>query len=153
MASKESLAARSVRVGDCLIWQGGKNQDGYGYVWHEGKNRATHRVSYELHRGPIPAGLELMHSCDNPSCIEPAHLTPGTHSENILDMVAKGRREHAAGTRHGMSVLTPEQVATIRQRYRPYCRKNSTSALARELGISQRAVWCALKGETWSTVQ
>ena len=150
MATIESLQAKSERVGECLIWRSNLWSNGYGYVWHEGKNRAAHRLSYELSIGPIPEGLDLMHSCDTPACIEPSHLSPGSHSENIQQMIDRNRRNTAKGSRHGMAKLTSGQVLLIRERYKPYCRANSTSAIARDLGVSQRAVWCAIKGETWA---
>lgn len=149
MATLESIKARSERVGECLIWRGGLNAAGYGYVWHEGKNRATHRVSYELNVGPIPVGLELLHSCDTPACIEPTHLSPGTHQLNMRQMVERNRCNRPTGEQHGLAKLSEVQVAEIRRRYKPYCRTNSSCALAKEFGVSQRAVWCAIKGETW----
>lgn len=53
----------------------------------------AHRVSYELHHGPIPQGALILHSCDNPGCVNPAHLRAGTQSENILEAFAKGRKK------------------------------------------------------------
>lgn len=149
MATLESLNARSERVGECLVWRGGLNPGGYGYVWHEGKNRAAHRVSYELNVGPIPEGLELRHSCDMPSCIEPSHLLPGTHAENMKDMVERKRCNRPSGEAHALSRLSESQVAEIRSRYKPYCRMNSSCALAKEFGVAQGTIWAAIKGRTW----
>lgn len=149
MATLESIKARSERVGECLIWRGGLNSNGYGYVWHEGKNRATHRVSFELSVGPIPVGLELLHSCDVRACIEPAHLAPGTHAQNMQDMVDRNRCNRPSGEQHRLAKLSEIQVAELRRRYKPYCRKNSTCALAREFGISQGVAWAAIHGKTW----
>ncbi|WP_082445555.1 HNH endonuclease signature motif containing protein [Pseudomonas sp. FH4] len=149
MATRESLKARSERVGECLIWRGGLNPGGYGYVWHEGKNRATHRVSYEMNVGPIPEGLELLHSCDTPSCIEPSHLSPGTHAENMKEMSDRKRCNRPSGEMHSLAKLTEAQVSLIRNRYKPYCRINSSCAIAKELGVSQRTVWAVIKGITW----
>ena len=74
----------------CWWWLGGK-PGGYGAFSFEGQHHAAHRFSYELNVGPIPAGLMVLHRCDNPSCVRPAHLFVGTNADNIRDASAKGR--------------------------------------------------------------
>lgn len=67
---------------------------GYGQIGagsHDGPSLKAHRVSYELHHGPIPDGLVVCHACDNRGCVRPDHLWLGTQRENLLDMRAKGR--------------------------------------------------------------
>lgn len=83
-ASKPSLNA-------CWEWQGGKTSDGYGASAIRNKSALAHRVAWELANGPIPAGMEVCHRCDNPPCVNPAHLFLGSHADNIRDMFAKGR--------------------------------------------------------------
>jgi hypothetical protein len=77
--------------GDCWLWTGGT--DGrYGLFWHEGRNRRAHRYSWEIANGvPMPADKDGCHTCDNPPCVNPAHVFPGTPSENAKDGVQKGR--------------------------------------------------------------
>ena len=81
--------------GDCWIWQGAKNNMGYGMIREyetkaTSKMRTTHRVSAELNGHDIK-GMCVLHSCDNPACINPAHLWIGTMKDNMLDKVTKGR--------------------------------------------------------------
>lgn len=75
----------------CWIWPGTKLETGYGCLSLFRKSVFAHRFSWGLHNGPIPPGLCVMHVCDNPPCVNPAHLRLGTKAENLKDMYAKGR--------------------------------------------------------------
>lgn len=68
----------------CWLWRGGADVRGYGTFWREGKGHPAHRVSYELHIGPIPDGLHLDHLCRTPRCVRPDHLEPVTPRENLM---------------------------------------------------------------------
>lgn len=83
--------SRCARVGECLEWQGYRMPNGYGHVAFLGRMRLAHRVAYELTHGPIPEGMLVCHRCDNPPCTDPEHLFLGTHSDNVQDMLRKGR--------------------------------------------------------------
>lgn len=82
---------------DCWEWRAGRDYAGYGTfnvnLAGDGSDRArmAHRYSYELHYGPIPDGMVVMHQCDNPPCVRPDHLRVGTQDENMLDKKLKGR--------------------------------------------------------------
>lgn len=87
----DRLWARVDKTGDCWVWQGARTPWGYGVIYTGKGNARTHRVAFELTNGPIPPGLIVMHTCDNPPCCRPDHLKLGTHRDNTLDMVAKAR--------------------------------------------------------------
>lgn len=89
----ERFFAKVDRSGVCWVWTAGGNENGYGHFspGHGLRREYAHRWSYEHHVGPIPPGMVVMHACDNPPCVNPAHLSLGTNQDNMLDMVAKGR--------------------------------------------------------------
>ncbi len=142
--------------GGCWVWTGIRNVGGYGvlsYRLPNGKchNHGAHRFSYELHNGPIPDGLFVCHHCDNPACVNPAHLFLGDHRANGLDCIRKNRhgavthpecqprgdkngsRLHPEKLRRGelasKAKLTSDQVREIRRRLK------SSEATYRELSI------------------
>lgn len=81
-------------VTDCWEWKKATNNIGYGmFRWTKGIMRTAHRVSYELFKGPIPKGMIVCHTCDNPKCVNPDHLWVGTNKDNFDDMVKKGRHK------------------------------------------------------------
>src|ERR1035437_1111838 len=90
----------------CHIWTGAKDGKGYGVFFADGCCKA-HRWAYQKLYGPIPKGLHVLHHCDNPSCINIKHLFLGTQLDNVKDMIAKGRDNHARGDDHGAR-LHPE---------------------------------------------
>jgi hypothetical protein len=78
--------------GECLEWVGSYTPQGYGRTSRKwGKQHLAHRLSYIQNVGPIPDGRCICHKCDNPACVRPEHLFVGTHKDNIVDMVKKGR--------------------------------------------------------------
>lgn len=116
----------------CWLWQGALSNKGYGQISHEGRLFLTHRVSYELHVGPIK-GRQVLHRCDTPACLNPDHLFLGTASENMQDMHRKGRGQH--GSKHRWAKLTDSQVAEIM-----VCSDLTQRQVAAKYGISQGAV-------------
>lgn len=129
----------------CWEWIGPKNLDGYGLLKKAGwKSVNAHRQSYELHKGKIPEGMCVCHSCDNPGCVNPVHLFLGTHMDNMDDMIKKGRLADVKGESNGRSKLNQKDVHQIRSD------KRSLSAIATDYNVSIHAIWCIKKGKTWN---
>lgn len=126
----------------CWIWEG-SSSGRYGYISHEGHNRLAHRISWELHRGPLPAGMEVCHFCDVEPCVNPAHLFLGTHKENCHDRDRKGRNVNRFGSRHGMARLTEAAVREIR------ASAETSAALAARFGVHETTVGLARNRVTW----
>lgn len=99
----------------CWLWTARLTHGGYGQIKWGGIYRKASRVSYELAHGKFPDELFVLHTCDNPQCVNPSHLFLGTQQDNMDDKVNKGRQ--ARGERHGQCKLTDAQVSEIRQRY------------------------------------
>lgn len=76
---------------ECWVWTAACDRYGYGQFAVAGRRLGAHRVSYVLHFGEIPAGLWVLHRCDNPRCVNPGHLFLGTAKDNTRDAMQKGR--------------------------------------------------------------
>ena len=88
----------------CLEWTAGRDRDGYGQAWQNGKGIRAHRLAWELERGKIPAGAQVLHECDNPPCVNHEHLFLGTNADNMADRDAKGRQVCARGDAHYLRI-------------------------------------------------
>ena len=117
----------------CWLWIGRVNRFGYGaFTWirNSGRVEGAHRVSWELHNGPVPYGVNVLHHCDVRNCVNPAHLFLGTDSDNMRDMVEKGRRIYHKGIKSLHCKLTEAQVREIKfskLRYEECMKKFSVS--------------------------
>ncbi len=100
-------------MSECQLFDGPFNNRGYGNVSLGGKTIGAHRLAWALHNGADPAGKVVMHTCDNPPCVNPEHLVLGTRAENRSDMMSKGRHGH--GECHWNSKLTALDVQEIRK--------------------------------------
>lgn len=145
----------SVRKGpECWEWML-STINGYGAL-RRNKSRTVvkaHRLSWEIHNGPVPAGMYVCHRCDNKLCVRPDHLFLGTHRDNMLDMRAKGRagdqtrpETRPRGERHGCSKLTASDVIAIR---RDKASGVSTAALMARYSISKAHINSVASGRTW----
>lgn len=161
----------------CWTWTGCKNRKGYGpfsyggRVANGGKKVLAHRLSYELHVGPIPENQFVCHHCDNPACVNPEHLFLGNNADNMRDMKEKGRhwmlhkpelilrgddhpsRLHpermARGEAHGVAKLTEPQVLEIRALFESGHSKNG---LAKRFGMSRYAIRCVVDRVSWKHI-
>lgn len=143
------------RTGDCWLWTGATNRDGYGVFYHGLRNHMAHRWAWTAAGGALASGDVLMHKCDTPACVRPSHCIIGTHRDNQLDKVAK--RRHAIGERVGNSRLTAADVRQIRASYRrqskPAAKDGNSSELARQFGVCESLIRKVATGKLWSHVQ
>lgn len=138
----------------CWLWLLSCNDRGYGLLQAGGYRGYAHRFSYSTFKGTIPTGLDVCHTCDTPSCVNPAHLFLGTRSENMRDCMIKrrhasqkGRHYYSRGDAHPCSVLNETQVQAILED-----RKRSCRWLAAQFGVSESTIKLIRRGETWRHV-
>jgi len=146
----EKTKAKTVRHGECELWQGTTSPFGYGVVRYQGKRMRLHRLIYTLIKGEIPEGMVVMHQCDTPACINPNHLHLGTATANTQDMHMKGRAPNHKGRNNGMAKLTDDQVLAIRARHQYYSRTNGASAISRDYGVSSVSIDGIVRRLTWT---
>jgi len=130
----------------CWPWTRTLNRAGYGQVRYGHKNKVgAHRVAWELSNGtPVPDGLEVLHSCDQPACCNPSHLRPGTKPDNVRDRVSRGRS--ARGERHGKTVITLDQANEVK---RLRTEGRSYREISELTGIKKATVADICGGRTW----
>lgn len=118
----------------CVEWPFGKDNHGYGNTMVAGRSTKAHRAIYSLLHGEVPPDIEVMHSCDNRGCINPHHLSLGTHLDNMQDAAAKGRIHALRGTAHLKCRLSEDDVRAIRASV------SSNRELARLYGLNHKYV-------------
>lgn len=145
----ERFWMRVDRTGECWIWTGRFTRDGYGRASIGNQRESSaHRVSFEIANGTIPAGLCVLHRCDDKRCVNPAHLFLGTKKQNSEDMVSKARQARGEGA--GSSKLTADQVKWARDAYAAGLA--SMRGIGRLLGINPATVHAIVHRRNWRHV-
>lgn len=154
------------QLGCCWLWLGRPTPRGYGHQRWDGKMMRAHRVAWLISIGPIPTGLFVLHHCDNPPCVNPAHLWLGTHDDNMRDRQEKGRTHvgpyadtsnwkrgdaHysrtnpellARGDRHPNVLISNAEVISMVEMKRD---GKSVREIAEHFGYSTNTTWAAIR--------
>lgn len=130
--------------GDCHLWTGGCDGKGYGAIQITGKAVGAHRVAWEMANGrPVPDGHHVMHSCDNPPCVNPDHLSPGLPIDNMADKTAKGRNNTLSGDASSWAKLSASEAKAI------YHDPRSSEQIALDYPVSGAMVLRIKRGLAW----
>lgn len=149
LLKNRNIVIRSLKT-PCWEWTGLKGKSGYGAVFFRGKIWRTHRLSWFIKHGKIPDKIEICHDCDNPPCLNPAHLFMGTHLENMQNAKHKKRLVSHQGEDHGCSKLNEKQVTEIRSRY--VANTNSVHILAKEFKVSKSTILLIATNRIWKHI-
>ena len=144
---------------DCWEWTGFVARGGYGMFNLLGKTVRAHRLCYILSYGPIPEGYLACHHCDNRKCCNPTHIFSGTHHDNVMDMVRKGRDRrpprdeskvnYVRGTKVHNSKLTDADIPIIRRRAAD---GDKHTHIAADFGVDRSLIYQIAKGYVWAHV-
>ncbi len=152
----------------CWIWIGQRDRKGYGRIADTGRPPRpllAPRVSYTIHFGPIPDGMCVLHRCDNPVCVNPAHLWVGGPPDNVHDMMSKGRKapmpkgeewldrykgRPSKGEEHYLAKLTENDVRYIREQVATGA--SAQLALSKQFNVTHGAIWGIVHRKNWKHV-
>lgn len=136
--------------GGCWLWTGAMpERTGYGTIEHNGQSLGAHRLSYELHLGEIPPGMQVCHRCDVRACVNPAHLFLGTNSDNMRDMQRKGRGNNLVGEDHAKAKIAERDIPKILARL---LIGQSCAEIAADYGVTDCAINAIRRGKSWNHV-
>jgi hypothetical protein len=149
---------------ECWEWQAGKNSSkkrfNYGIFWICGTSILTHRLALSFHLGKYVGPKDALHSCDNPPCCNPFHLSPGTQLENMRDMNRKGRRICERGSRRYNAKLDEAKVLEILRFSKLHqewldspSKKYNKAFLARKFKVDGAVIQLILQGKAWKHVE
>lgn len=136
----------------CWLWTDALDRDGYGRIQIGCGSKKAHRVSYEIHCGPISDGELVCHRCDNPACVNPEHLFLGSNHDNVADMVRKGRsarvKNPRPGASNGRATLSEDQALSAL--HSVLVQRRSRASVARDIGVGKAAIEKLCAGKTWT---
>lgn len=152
MTLKERLFSKTTICEDgCWICVCSNSDRGYARIRYKGSSKMlAHRVSWEVHKGLIPEGIQVLHTCDIPACVNPEHLFLGTSQDNMDDKVNKGRHKYPIGIDHPMTKLTEEQVLEIRRIHA--ANTCSQIDLAHQFNVTPANIRHIIKRTLWSHI-
>lgn len=138
---EQKLSEKTVIVSDsgCWIWTGAISPNGYGSIRIKQKTHSTHRVSYQVHKGEIPNGASVLHSCDVRCCINPGHLRVGTYADNQRDRLLR--------LRHHKTKLSVDDVRKIRSL--PH---KAAGELASMFSTTTAAIYQIRQNKSWTWI-
>lgn len=145
----DRVAHQTVEQGDCHVFTGAKDQCGYGRISNGTKLVRLHREVYKREHGEIPLGMVVMHACDNRACINPAHLSVGTQSDNINDMDAKNRRVTRIGSERSTAKIDEQKALEIKKRI---AAKETAPQISKDYGVSEALIYAIKQGRVWAHV-
>ena len=142
------VPSHCAELGPCWIWKGAHFFNGYG-EWHQGAHRVVkaHRLSWRLHYGPVPHGLDVLHRCDVKNCVNPRHLFIGNDFDNMRDAASKGRLKR--GEQLWTAKLTADQVREIRSLGE---QGTPRAALALQFGVTRTNITFILNRQSWKHI-
>lgn len=138
----------------CIVWTATRDRCGYGRIRVGNGHEGAHRVAWVLEHGEIPGGLHVLHRCDNPPCVNVAHLYLGTHSDNMRDLQERGPPTRNCGSENGRAKLTEAEAREIRATPRNAPgfgepKHPTITELAERYGVSTTVIVQIRNGERW----
>jgi hypothetical protein len=141
----EAFFTKVEKTATCWLWKGLTDADGYGAFPYAKRLYRAHRLSLELAGAVVPKGAFVCHHCDNPQCVNPAHLYVGTPQSNVADKVARGRVPR--GEQRWWSKLTEQDVRAIRSA------SGTHASIAEAYGVARSNVSLIKAGRIWGHVK
>lgn len=152
--ARERLFARCEPIPESGCWMvhGWLDPSGYGRMRIGKKQYTTHRAAYIMENGEPDPGLQVLHKCDNPACVNPSHLYAGTHKDNVRDRLERGPKTGGAywGERNQIARLDKNRVAKIK---RMLLDGNAQVQIAKAFGVSRGAIDGIARGINWYYVE
>lgn len=148
LTPEQRFWANTQKSENCWLWAGSTDSSGYGLISIDGRNNKAHRFSFFLANG-YWAKECVLHSCDNPPCVNPDHLREGNHKDNSNDKYERGRQNILRGADNGAAKLTELQVLEIRQLLQNGI---SQRKIANQFQVNQRVIWNILHRKSWAHI-